>query len=370
MASIVLKGVTKKFGSVAAVDNLDLEIEDRSFTTLLGPSGCGKTTTLRMIAGLETPSDQGEIWLGDRCLYSAKEGLYVPPSQRKLGLVFQSYALWPHLTVFDNIAFGLQIAKLDSSEVRKKVEHIASVLFIRELLERFPNELSGGQQQRVAIARVLVMEPAVLLLDEPLSNLDAKLRMDMRAELKRLHAETESTIIYVTHDQLEALTMSTRIAVMNHGKLQQYEDPMSVYHSPANIFTADFIGNPKINQLSGEVVSLNGTVEINFSGFITKVSGATLPESVGTGPIEITAGIRSEDFIVSAKKEPDMVAGTVYSVLPAGSQFFLKIRIGEDILTATVYDDLNLKIDDPVWLRPRPDRVKCFDESGTLIYRI
>jgi multiple sugar transport system ATP-binding protein len=369
MARIVLKNVTKKFGSVAAVDNLDLEIEDRSFTTLLGPSGCGKTTTLRMIAGLETPSDQGEIWLGDRCLYSAKEGHYVPPSQRKLGLVFQSYALWPHLTVFDNIAFGMEIAKLSRPEITKKVEHIASVLFIGELLKRFPNELSGGQQQRVAIARVLVMEPAVLLLDEPLSNLDAKLRMDMRAELKRLHAETESTIIYVTHDQLEALTMSTRIAVMNHGKLQQYEDPMSVYHHPANLFTADFIGNPKINQIAGEAVGVSGGVELRVADLKIMIPEAQLPHPKGAEPLPITAGIRSEDFVVSPAADPEMVPGTIYSVLPAGSQFYLKIKLGSEMITATVYDDLNLKIDDPVWVGVRPDRVKCFDASGSLICR-
>ncbi|TVR85972.1 MAG: ABC transporter ATP-binding protein [Spirochaetaceae bacterium] len=369
MARIELKNVTKKFGSVAAVDNLDLVIEDGSFTTLLGPSGCGKTTTLRMIAGLETPSDQGEIWLGDRCLYSAKEGHYVPPAQRKLGLVFQSYALWPHLTVFDNIAFGLEIAKLSRKELTKKVEHIASVLFIGELLQRFPNELSGGQQQRVAIARVLVMEPAVLLLDEPLSNLDAKLRMDMRAELKRLHAETQSTIIYVTHDQLEALTMSSQIAVMNHGKLQQYQDPMTVYHHPANIFTGDFIGNPKINLLPAEAIQADGGVQVSIGSLTTEIAGARMPENIGTEPLKITTGVRSEDFRVATEASPNMVRGTVYSVLPAGSQFYLKVKLEEEMITVTVYEDLHLNIDDPVWISVRSDRVKCFDETGLLIWR-
>ena len=369
MASIVLKNVAKRFGSVTAVDNLDLEIEDGSFTTLLGPSGCGKTTTLRMIAGLETPSNQGEIWIGDRCVYSAERGEYLPPSQRKLGLVFQSYALWPHLTVYDNIAFGLQIAKLSPKEVEKKVKQIASVLYIGELLKRFPNELSGGQQQRIAIARVLVMEPAVLLLDEPLSNLDAKLRMDMRAELKRLHAETKSTIIYVTHDQLEALTMSTKIAVMNLGKLQQYEDPMSVYHHPSNTFTADFIGNPKINLVPATLKPDSSGVVVEIGSMNIHLDGVKYPDGANAS-MPITVGIRAEDFIVSATEEPGMIKGSVYSVLPAGSQWFLKIKLSDDtMMTITIYNDLGLDTDDPIWLRAMPERVKCFDESGMLLFK-
>ncbi|TVR04931.1 MAG: ABC transporter ATP-binding protein [Spirochaetaceae bacterium] len=369
MASIVLKNVAKRFGSVTAVDNLDLEIEDGSFTTLLGPSGCGKTTTLRMIAGLETPSNQGEIWIGDRCVYSADRGDYLPPSQRKLGLVFQSYALWPHLTVFDNIAFGLQIAKFSRKEIEKKVDQIAAVLFIGELLKRFPNELSGGQQQRVAIARVLVMEPAVLLLDEPLSNLDAKLRMDMRAELKRLHAETKSTIVYVTHDQLEALTMSTRIAVMNLGRLQQYEDPMSVYHHPANTFTADFIGNPKINLMPATIRPASGGVTAEIGEMKVTLAGAEMPNGATSG-VSVTAGVRAEDFTVSATEQPGTIRGSVYSVLPAGSQWYLKVKLANGtMVTVTVYVDLGLDTDDPIWIGAVPERVKCFDESGTLICR-
>ncbi|WP_018526538.1 ABC transporter ATP-binding protein [Alkalispirochaeta alkalica] len=374
MASIVLKNVTKRFGSVAAVDKLDLEIEDGSFTTLLGPSGCGKTTTLRMIAGLETPSNEGEIWIGDRCVYSASNGDYIPPAQRKLGLVFQSYALWPHLTVFDNIAFGLQIGKQAKAEIVRKVGHIAEILYIGDLLQRFPNELSGGQQQRVAIARVLVMEPAVLLLDEPLSNLDSKLRMDMRAELKRLHAETKSTIIYVTHDQLEALTMSTKVAVMNLGKLQQYEDPMSVYHFPANTFTADFIGNPKINFFQGVVTparELPGKGVVVTAGELTvRIDDATMPPAAGHNPLPVKVGVRSEDFVVSASPGEGLVQGSVYSILPAGSQWYLKIRIGGEIVTATVYHDPELDIDDPVWVGVKPERVKCFDQSGELVCRV
>ena len=243
MARIVLKNITKKFGQVTAVDNLNLVIEDGSFATLLGPSGCGKTTTLRMLAGLEDPTS-GEIWIGDKCVFSSEKGHYVPPGKREMGLVFQSYALWPHLNVFDNIAFGHKIAKRPAQEIKEKVFEIARVLQIHELLDRYPSELSGGQQQRVAIARVLVMKPKVLLLDEPLSNLDSKLRMDMRAELKRLHLETGSTIVYVTHDQLEALTMSSHVAVMDSGRLQQWAPHMEIYNAPANVFTADFIGNP------------------------------------------------------------------------------------------------------------------------------
>ena len=244
MAEIVLKNVTKKFGSVTAVDNLSLVIKEGSFTTLLGPSGCGKTTTLRMIAGLDHPTS-GEIWIGNRCVFSSEKGHYVPPGKRNLGLVFQSYALWPHMTVFENISFGLNVQKRRADDIREIASEVAAVLRIDDLLDRYPSELSGGQQQRVAIARVLVMKPQVMLLDEPLSNLDAKLRMDMRSEIKRLHSETGSTIVYVTHDQLEALTMSTDVAVLHNGILQQLAPPMDLYHRPKNEFIADFVAIPE-----------------------------------------------------------------------------------------------------------------------------
>ncbi len=365
MGNIKLRGLTKKFGDVIAVDKLDLDIPEGSFTTLLGPSGCGKTTTLRMIAGLERPTD-GEIWIDDVCCYSKEKGIYISAGQRNLGLVFQSYALWPHMTVYANIAFGLKIAHLDKKTVEHKTHDVARRLQIENLLERYPSELSGGQQQRVAIARVLVMESKVLLLDEPLSNLDAKLRMDMRSELKRLHIETGSTVVYVTHDQLEALTMSTEIAVMNHGLLQQLDEPMKVYQKPANLFTADFVGNPRINFLKGKIVDVGGTIEIDLGGTRIPVSTlSNLSQSIGKS---ITIGIRPEDLSLLQAHDASHIQGKVYSILPAGSEWYMKITIGElPPLTLKVYENPNVALDQDVSIGIKEGSMLCYDEEGNLL---
>lgn len=364
MATIVLKNVTKRYGQVTAVDNLNLEIKDGSFATLLGPSGCGKTTTLRMLAGLEEPTE-GEIWVGDQCVYSSKTGAFVPPGKRKMGLVFQSYALWPHLTVFDNISFGLSIAKRPAAEIKSRTINIAKVLQIGDLLERYPSELSGGQQQRVAIARVLVMEPELLLLDEPLSNLDSKLRMDMRAELKRLHLETGSTIIYVTHDQLEALTLSTDVAVLDRGLLQQWDPPMSIYSHPKNVFTADFIGNPRINLIPGKLTKNGDGWEIIAGKMALPYNTAMHPEILKEQ--NVTLGLRGEDLFLSQEADEGLFEGTIYSVLPAGSESYIKVQIGEEILDVTIYSPMNLQINDSIWLGVFNEKIKCFGEDDQLL---
>jgi len=261
MQDIEFKGVTKKFGSVVAVDNLDLTIPEGSFVTLLGPSGCGKTTTLRMIVGLEIPSN-GEIRLGRRVMYSSLTGKTIPPEERGMGLVFQSYALWPHMTVSENIVFGLQMQGKSREENKARLDEMAKLLHIDGLESRYPSQLSGGQQQRVALARMLAVSPQVLLLDEPLSNLDARLRMEMRAELKRLHEDLGNTIVYVTHDQMEAMTMASHVAVIKEGKLQQYATPMEIYRRPETLFVAEFVGSTAINcvtrnnPISGHVFQL------------------------------------------------------------------------------------------------------------------
>ncbi|WP_461368296.1 ABC transporter ATP-binding protein [Candidatus Darwinibacter acetoxidans] len=365
MARIVLKNITKKFGQVTAVDNLNLVIEDGSFATLLGPSGCGKTTTLRMLAGLEDPTS-GEIWIGDKCVFSSEKGHYVPPGKREMGLVFQSYALWPHLNVFDNIAFGHKIAKRPAQEIKEKVFEIARVLQIHELLDRYPSELSGGQQQRVAIARVLVMKPKVLLLDEPLSNLDSKLRMDMRAELKRLHLETGSTIVYVTHDQLEALTMSSHVAVMDSGRLQQWAPPMEIYNAPANVFTADFIGNPRINLVEGVLKAGSGEELLIEAGEL-RLPFPKTSEAQRYLNQKVTLGLRAEDMLLSKEPQDGFFKGTVYSVLPAGSEWYVKVQLGEEVLTVTIYSDLDLRLDEPIWLGVQKNKIKCFNQNGAAI---
>ncbi len=247
MPHIGLSRVSKQFpGGVRAVEDLDLIIPDGAFMCLLGPSGCGKTTVLRMIAGLEQPS-AGEISVGGRVFDSVARGCFVPSEERGIGLVFQSYALWPHLTVRENIEFGLSVRAVPRAERHARVADVLRLLNIEPVADRYPSQISGGQQQRVALARMLVVSPQVLLLDEPLSNLDARLRLEMRAELKRIHQTLGSTIVFVTHDQLEAMTLGTEVAVMNAGRILQVGTPMDIYHRPANRFVAEFVGNPPIN---------------------------------------------------------------------------------------------------------------------------
>src|SRR5512141_174152 len=258
--TISIKNLTKRFGGVAAVDNVSLDIEPGAFLTLLGPSGCGKTTLLRCLAGLEEP-DGGEIYIGDKLVFSHDQGISLPSGKRDLGLVFQNYALWPHMKVDKNITFALEIQKLPKEEMDRRVKESLAEGKMQGCEDRYPREMSGGQQQRIALARMLAYRPKVFLMDEPLSNLDARLRIDMRTELKRLHHVSGATTIYVTHDQVEALTMSTYIAVMKDGVVQQVDTPDVVYHYPANLFVADFIGSPKVNLLEG-VVRGKGCVEI------------------------------------------------------------------------------------------------------------
>ena len=359
MPDIVLDKVSKSFTKQThAVEDLSLVIPDGSFTTLLGPSGCGKTTTLRMIAGLEQPTS-GEIVIGDSVVFSGKTGAFVAPAKRDLGLVFQSYALWPHFTVAQNITFGLEINSVGKKEINKRLDEIASALRLDSLLERYTSELSGGQQQRVAIARVLIMEPSVLLLDEPLSNLDATLRMEMRAELKRLHRETGATIIYVTHDQLEALTMSSHIALLESGELQQFSAPLEIYERPANRFAADFLGSPRINFVDAilDQDSLSwGDVTIR------------LPQSAkkDVGP-RVSLGLRAEELGLSRTCGPGMVEGRVLTVLPTGADWFYQVRVADEVLTIRHNDETPFNYEDIVYVEIRSKSLKIFDDAGKAV---
>ena len=360
MDSIELRHVSKFYGKVAAVNDLNLTIEPGAFLTLLGPSGCGKTTVLRMIAGLEEP-DAGDILIDGKVVSSADQDIFIPPAQRNLGLVFQSYALWPHLTVFQNVAFGLEMAKRPKPEIKERVENILKDLQIGEMEQRYPQEMSGGQQQRVALARMLAPKPGIFLLDEPLSNLDARLRVDMRSELKRLHRDTQATAVYVTHDQLEALTMSTHIAVMKEGKLQQYASPSQVYKMPANLFVADFIGTPKINLVEGEVVRLNGIARFKCPMFEiddmnTKANGA------------VVAAIRPEDIRISLDKVPNGVEFKTYAVLPAGAETIVNARSGSMTVVIRETRDIEIEMDRSVWLVFDTKKINLYDkQSGNLI---
>ena len=358
MPKIVLKNITKKFGSKsAAVEHLNLVIEDRSFITLLGPSGCGKTTTLRMIAGLETPTS-GEITINDEVVFSSEKGIDVPPEKRGVGFLFQNYALWPHMTVYENITFGLENLKWEKEKIKARAAELMAMLKIGEYAGRYPSELSGGQQQRVAIARTLATGPKTLFMDEPLSNLDAKLRMEMRTELKRLHLETDSTFVYVTHDQLEAMTLSTKICLLKQGQLQQYAAPLTVYHEPANSFVADFIGSPNINLLpvlvdkadkQSAVLKL-GDSQLHFAY-------AEEASDIVSGS-ELILGVRPENVLLS-ETEGDFAA-KVYSTLPSGMETVVRLEMNGIMLTAVVFGGVDFAVNQPVKISFKGDQHHLF----------
>ena len=319
MSKIELIHIDKFYGSNHVLQDLNLTIEDGDFMTLLGPSGCGKTTTLRVVSGLERPQ-KGLMLINGKKAIDCDEAFYLEPSKRGLNLVFQSYALWPHMTVFDNVAFGLKIKKMPTEEIKKTVKNSLERMRIGEFEKRYPNELSGGQQQRVAIARAIASSPELLLLDEPLSNLDAKLRTDMRAELKRLHRELGTTIIYVTHDQVEALTMSTKIALFENGKLSQVDKPMDLYLNPNNLSNADFIGNPRVNFINGKAC-VKGDVMSRLSPF-SLVFGNIARKPFRTFILSSLVAV----FCMA------MFAGTVIGLkISAGTQLAAD-RLGADIL--------------------------------------
>ncbi len=365
MPEIVLKNITKKWGGFTAVENLNLTINDGAFITLLGPSGCGKTTTLRMIAGLETPTS-GEITIDGKKVFSSEEGINVSAAKRDVGFLFQNYALWPHMTVYQNIAFGLETLKWKKPDIEKRVQEMLETLQIRQFASRYPSELSGGQQQRVAIARTLAPSPKVLFMDEPLSNLDAKLRGEMRTELKRLHADTGSTFVYVTHDQLEAMTMATRICLMKEGVLQQYDPPLKVYTLPSNRFVADFVGNPTMNFVEASAVKRSpDSVEVTMLGtkFLFKS-----PEPFEVADGKVTVGIRPEHLPVCEKDSPEAhLCGTAYSTLPAGMETTVKIRIADTILSSVMFGSLDYETDSEICFSIRGDMILLFDANGNRV---
>ena len=318
MPDIRIDNLTKRFGEVTAVNRLALDIAHGEFVTLLGPSGCGKTTTLRCLAGLEEPNE-GELWFGDRCVFSDRKGVFISPGARGIGLVFQNYALWPHMTVLYNVAFGLRKKGLPKAEIRRRVTEILELLGLQGYEDRYPSELSGGQQQRVALARMIVTEPQILLFDEPLSNLDAKLRMTLRAELKHLHSQIGATTVYVTHDQVEALTLSTRIAVMNQGVLQQVGTPAEVYHHPENLFVAEFMGNPSANLIPATVTEEGPPPKVMLKPYpkmpIALQARATLPQGK-----EVIVNVRPEDVEIKAIPTSEAIPAVLTATLPTGSE--------------------------------------------------
>ena len=374
MSRIELKNIDKYYGSNHVLKNLNLTIEDGAFMTLLGPSGCGKTTTLRVLSGLENPQN-GVILMNDEKIVDAATDFFTPPDKRKLNLVFQSYALWPHMTVFENVAFGLRIKKLAKEEIKRKVDQALERLQILEYSARYPSELSGGQQQRVAIARAIVSDPELLLMDEPLSNLDAKLRMDMRSEIKRLHMEMGTTVVYVTHDQSEALTMSTHIAVFFNGELKQVDTPINVYTNPANLEVAAFIGTPRTNFVEGRARYEDESLKVDtFIGEYSYKENTFTGEEKRTGEFKVVVGIRPEQITISRIKgeiPPNSIVGEVYSVMPSGSETLVEVNVGDTKILIKLMGLIRLSPGEMVSLGFSPDNFTVYDkDSGRLIKKV
>ena len=356
MAEIRLERVRKTFGKVIAVRDVDLIIEDRGFLVLLGPSGCGKTTTLRCIAGLERV-DQGRVYIGDRDVTG------LPPAKRGIAMVFQSYAVFPNMTVFKNIAFGLKMQHVPKIQIRESVHEVAELLQIEELLDRYPAQLSGGQRQRVAVARAIVLKPQVLLMDEPLSNLDALLRLQMRAELKRLHREVKTTTVYVTHDQVEALSLGERIAVMKDGEIVQHDTPLRVYDEPANVFVGGFIGTPPMNFLRAQVQVDRHSTLLNVGDFKIAPPKSLEPALRGRADREVIVGIRAENIEVELEPTPEGVHSQVLVVEPLGAQQLLTVQVGKDILKVATRADVAIEPEQEIWLKFSQDKIRIFDEG-------
>lgn len=357
MARIHFDNVTKYYGNVLAVDNLTLEIRDKEFVVLLGPSGCGKTTTLNMIAGLEELSE-GDIWFDDQIVN------FMPPHIRDVAMVFQSYALYPHKSVYENIAFGLAMRKYPKSEIDRRVRDAAARLHIDHLLDRRPNQLSGGQRQRVALGRAMVRQPAVFLMDEPLSNLDAALRVSMRAEIKELHQTMQTTFVYVTHDQAEALTLADRIVVMKDGIVQQLGTPDEIYEQPRNMFVASFLGNPPINYLEGELIGSGGAMAFRRGGLTLAMNQAASRTLAGQQGRKVTLGIRPEDVDDrAAPAEGAAIAGQVNFVMPIGSDQYLNMKLEGEELFFRVGKENRHRNGEEVFLAANLHRLHLFDPA-------
>jgi len=355
LARVLLKNVRKTFGRVIAVDDVTLEAKDKEFLILLGPSGCGKTTVLRCIAGLEKP-DEGEIYIGDRLVND------LDPKERDIAMVFQTYALYPHMTVFNNLAFPLENMKVPKDQIAKKVKEVAKLLEIEPLLERKPKQLSGGQQQRVALGRAIVREPKVFLMDEPLSNLDAKLRVYMRAELKKLQEELGITMVYVTHDQVEAMTMGDKIAILKDGVLQQFASPSDVYSHPSNVFVAGFVGSPPTNFFDCVIKEDSVLDAKEFKYRLPKDVAEAVKAATSD---EIILGIRPQDVRVfrDAKADKDLIKADLYTTEPLGDVLILDLKIGERLIKVVVSPDFDVGGLKTLWVKFPAKKIYFFDRK-------
>ena len=360
MANVTYQNVSKKFGDFTALKDLNLNVEDKEFLVLVGPSGCGKTTALRCLAGLEEVTS-GNVLIGNQVVND------VAPKDRDIAMVFQSYALYPHMSVFDNMAFGLKLRKVPKPDIKRRVEEAAQILGIEHLLKRKPRELSGGQRQRVAVGRAIVREPKVFLFDEPLSNLDAKLRVQTRAEISKLHHNLQTTFIYVTHDQTEAMTMATRIAVMNKGILQQLETPQNLYDKPGNLFVAGFIGSPSMNFFSAHLRKDGNDLFIDGDGFAVKIPSEKAAPYMSFSGKEVIFGIRPEDIHNPAFVPPGIHTSAVEAKVDVtellGNEILLYLVIGGNSYVARVDPRTRFKVGDMVEVAFNMDNFHIFDPS-------
>jgi multiple sugar transport system ATP-binding protein len=364
MAQVVLKELNKKYDEVHAVKDVNLTIRDKEFMVLVGPSGCGKTTTLRMVAGLEDITS-GEIAIGDRIVND------LPPKDRDIAMVFQNYALYPHMSVFDNMAFGLKMRKFPRQEIQKRVQDAAEILGIQEMLNRKPRQLSGGQRQRVAVGRAIVRHPQVFLFDEPLSNLDAKLRVQMRVELKRIHQRLETTAIYVTHDQVEAMTLGSRVVVMKDGWVQQVGEPMEIYARPQNKFVAGFIGSPAMNFIPVTLTDGSGALFAEAAGIRIKVPAASTQSLMPYKGQGVTLGVRPEDLRVGASPDASDLSfeATVEVVEPLGAEILLDTRAAGQQIVARVDPTVRTQPHEKIPLTFIPDRIHFFDANTEAVIK-
>jgi len=358
MASVTFDHVLKDFGNMKAVNDMSFNIEDREFLVLVGPSGCGKTTALRLLAGLEEITS-GQILIGDRVVND------VAPKDRDIAMVFQSYALYPHLSVYENMAFGLKLRKMPKSEIQKRVQEAADILGLQELLQRKPRQLSGGQRQRVAVGRAIVREPKVFLFDEPLSNLDAKLRVETRANISKLHQRLQTTFIYVTHDQVEAMTMASRIAVINKGQLQQLDTPKNLYDKPNNLFVAGFIGSPAMNFFPAKLKKEQGNLFVETDAFTVQIPAERAAPYMALEGKKVIFGIRPEDIHNPNFTPPNIhtekAAAKVDVIELMGNEIVLYLMSGSNNYVARVDPRSDYHVNDQIQIAFNMDRVHIFD---------
>jgi multiple sugar transport system ATP-binding protein len=363
VAHVVLKDLIKNYGSFNAVKSVSLTVNDGEFVALVGPSGCGKTTTLNLVAGL-TSVTSGDILIGDQVVND------LDPKDRDIAMVFQNYALYPQKSVYKNLAFPLQMRKLPKDEIDRKVKEAARVLDMTQLLERKPRELSGGQQQRVALGRALVRDPAVFLMDEPLSNLDAKLRVQMRSEIKRFHQDLKATIIYVTHDQLEAVTMADRMAVMNGGYLQQYDTPAQVFANPVNMFVASFVGSPAMSLVPLEASTVDGNTTLTSAeGWRLELSPENARKVTKASSRKVVLGARHSTIKLHKNAAPGCVPAKAYTVEPTGDVTFVQAFLSGAIVNISVPPAVSVAPDEQIWLEFDQERMHLFDGETEMALR-